>query len=104
MERLVLATTLRGWAIAAQGHGEEGIALLQDGLAADRATGAEARRAPYLLCLLAEECMETHGLDDGLSALTEALAAADEHEIRHYGPEMHRLKGELLLRFQHRRS
>ena len=42
--------------------------------------------------------METGRLDDGLSALTEALAAADEHEIRFYEAEMHRLKGELLLR------
>jgi predicted ATPase len=30
--------------------------------------------------------------------VTEAKAAADEHEIRHYEPEMHRLKGELLLK------
>jgi predicted ATPase len=30
--------------------------------------------------------------------LTEALAAADEHENRSYEAEMHRLKGELLLR------
>jgi len=30
--------------------------------------------------------------------LTEALATADEYEIRHYEAEMHRLKGELLLR------
>ena len=45
--------------------------------------------------------METGRLDDGLSALTEALAAADEHEIRHYEPEMHRLRGELLLRQDH---
>jgi predicted ATPase len=30
--------------------------------------------------------------------LTEALAAADEHEGRFFEAEMHRLKGELLLR------
>jgi predicted ATPase len=30
--------------------------------------------------------------------LTEALAAADEHEDRHYEAETHRLKGELLLK------
>jgi predicted negative regulator of RcsB-dependent stress response len=53
---------------------------------------------PYLLCLLAVVCMETGRLDDGLNALTEALAAADEHEDRHYEAEIHRLKGELLLR------
>ena len=42
--------------------------------------------------------METGRLDEGLSALTEARAAADEHENRYYEAEMHRLKGELLLK------
>ena len=42
--------------------------------------------------------METGRLDDGLSALTEAIAAADEHENRNYEAEAHRLKGELLIR------
>jgi len=55
-------------------------------------------RRPYFLTLLAEAYMETGRLDDGLIALTEALAAADERENRHYEAEMHRLKGELLLR------
>jgi predicted ATPase len=30
--------------------------------------------------------------------LREALATAEEHEIRHYETEIHRLKGELLLK------
>jgi predicted ATPase len=42
--------------------------------------------------------MKTGRFDDGLNALTEALAAADENEIRHYESETHRLKGELLLK------
>ena len=42
--------------------------------------------------------METGRLDDGLSALTAALAAADEQGNRHYEAETHRLKGELLLK------
>jgi hypothetical protein len=42
--------------------------------------------------------METGRLDDGLGALTEALATAHEYEDRHNRAEMHRLKGELLLR------
>ena len=82
--------------IADQGHHEEGIAQLQQGLAAYRATGAEVDR-PHFLCLLAEACRGTGRIDDGLSALTEALAAADEHENRRHEAEMHRLKGELLL-------
>jgi predicted ATPase len=89
-------TILRGWAMAAQRRSEEGIAQMQEGLAAHRATGAELLR-PYHLCLLAEVCIETGRLDDGLSALTEALAAADEQENCFYEAETHRLKGELLL-------
>jgi predicted ATPase len=53
---------------------------------------------PRDLCLLAEACMETDRLDEGLSALTEALATADEHEDRHHEAEMRRLKGEWLLK------
>jgi predicted ATPase len=83
--------------MAEQGRNEEGIAQIQEGLVAYRATGAELWR-PCYLCLLGEACMETGRLDDGLSALTEALAAADENEIRFYEAETHRLKGELLLR------
>ncbi len=51
-----------------------------------------------LFALLAEACRKAGRLDDGLSALTEALSAANEHEIRHYEAEMHRLRGELLLK------
>jgi predicted ATPase len=96
-ESLAVATILRGWAMAEQGRYEEGIAHIQEGLAACRVTGTELRRS-YYLCLLAEACKETGRLDYGLSALTEALAAADEHEERNYEPEIHRLKGELLLK------
>ena len=56
---------------------------------------------PHALCLLAEAYGEAGRLDDGLSALTEALAAAEEHEIRQYEAETHRLKGELLLKQDH---
>ena len=96
---LWLAWTIiqRGWAMAKQGYNEEGIVQMQEGLAAVRATGAEIAR-PRFLSMLAEAWMETGRLDDGLDALTEALAAADEHEDRHYEAETHRLKGELLLK------
>ena len=40
---------------------------------------------------------ETGRFDDGLSALNEALAAANEHENRFSEAGTHRLKGELLL-------
>jgi predicted ATPase len=94
---LANVTVLRGWAMAEQGYNEGGIAQIREGLAASRASGAKLGLTHHL-CLLAEACMETGRLDDGLSALTEAIAAADEHENRNYEAEAHRLKGELLLR------
>jgi predicted ATPase len=94
---LAVATVLRGWAIAAQGHNEQGIAQIQEGLAAYRATGGQIGM-PYHIGLLAEACLETGRFDDGLAASTEALAAADRHEEHLWEPEIHRVKGELLLR------
>jgi predicted ATPase len=94
---LAWATTLRGCAMADQGRHEAGIAEIEEGLAMSRATGAELFR-PLFLCLEAKARMETDRTDEGLSALTEALIAADEHENRHYEAEIHRLRGELLLK------
>jgi class 3 adenylate cyclase/predicted ATPase len=93
---LAWGTAMRGWTIAEQ-QNETGIAQLREGLDALSATGTALTR-PYLLCMLAEACMETDRLDDGMSALTDALAAADAREERNWEPEIHRLKGELLLR------
>jgi class 3 adenylate cyclase/predicted ATPase len=94
---LAWATVQRGWAIAEQGRHEEGIAQIKGGLATCRATGVRLLQ-PYFLCLLADACMNWDRVDDGLDALTEAMAAADERGTRAFGAEMHRLKGELLLR------
>jgi predicted ATPase len=93
---LAFGTSLRGWAMAAGGN-REGLAQLQQGLAGSRATGTELYM-PYLLCLLAEGYSEAGRLDDGLSALAEALDAADQRDERQAEAEIHRLKGELLLR------
>jgi predicted ATPase len=53
---------------------------------------------PYFLTLLAAASIEEGSPDRALIDLGEALETANEHEIRHYEAEMHRLKGELLLR------
>ena len=97
VEFLADATILRGWTIAEQGRNDEGIAQIQEGLAASRTIGAEVIRT-YFLCLLAEVCIKTGRLDEGLGALGEALAAANDREERVSEAEIHRLKGELLLK------
>ena len=76
------ATGLRGWAVAQMGRSEEGIAQQREGLAAFRAT--EVLLRPYFLCLLAKTWRAEGRLDDGLNALMEALADADEHDLRFY--------------------
>jgi predicted ATPase len=97
-------TILQGWALAArtpepgagQGQREEGIGQIQQGLAAFRATGAEANR-PYFLALLAVASAQAGQREAGLTWLAEALAVVDDTGERRWEAELHRLKGELLL-------
>ncbi len=87
---------LRGWALAEQGQGAEGIAQLREGLAAWRATGAELDR-PRFLALLAEAVGKGGSTEEGLSLLAEALVAVQRSGERRWEAELYRLKGELLL-------
>ncbi len=98
--RTAQGAMLRGWALAVQGQGEEGIAQMHQGLAAFRATGAEFFR-PVYLALLAEAYGEVGQIEEGLSTVAEALAAVDKTGERFYEAELYRLKGELTLQQFH---
>jgi class 3 adenylate cyclase/predicted ATPase len=89
-------TILRGWALAEQGQGEEGIAQMRQGLAAYQATGSELARAQYLT-LLAEAYGRRGQPEERLSTLAEASAVVDRTGERYWEAELYRLKGELLL-------
>jgi predicted ATPase len=93
---LARQTILRGWALAAQGQAEEGIAQMRQGLAGRLATGAELWQ-PYYLALLAETYGKGGRVEEGLTVLTEALTVVDRTGERFYEAELYRLKGELLL-------
>jgi predicted ATPase len=95
-EVLAEATIMRGWALAAQGRGTEGMAQMRQGLAAYRASGTDRQR-PYYLALLAEGYGSIGQTAEGLSLLTEALALVDKIGEQGWGAELHRLQGELLL-------
>jgi len=95
-EVLAEATIMRGWALAAQGQGTEGMAQMCQGLAAYRASGTERQR-PYYLALLAEGYGSIGQTTEGLSLLAEALALVDKIGEHGWGAELHRLQGELLL-------
>jgi predicted ATPase/class 3 adenylate cyclase len=100
---LAWGTLWRGWAVMEQGQGEDGIAQLQQGLAADRITGAESL-VPYILGLLAEAYGKVGQTERGLNVLSEALAAVDKNGERSYEVELYRLKGELLQRAEGRKQ
>ncbi len=92
----VQGSVLQGWALAAQGQVQEGIARMRRGLAAYQATGAELTRRYYLL-LLCETCREARQVEEGLSYLAEALAVVHRTGVRPEEAELYRLKGELTL-------
>jgi predicted ATPase len=87
----------RGWAMAVQGRGEEGIARIQECLAIQGAAGFKLGR-PDSLAKLAEAYLAANRFDEGLSALSEALAVAEEQKDFSHLPELYRLRGELLLK------
>ena len=89
-------TIMGGWALAAQGRVEAGMAQIHRGLVTFRATGAEVQQ-PSWLALLAETCWWAGQAAHGLNAVAEALAIMDKTGERYYEAELYRLKGELLL-------
>ncbi|MGY2487947.1 adenylate/guanylate cyclase domain-containing protein [Cupriavidus sp. CP313] len=93
---LACGTILSGSALAANGHVEEGIDLIQKGLSAYRATGAELLRT-HFLALLAETCARAGQVEAGLAAVAEALATVERTEERMHEAELHRIKGKLTL-------
>ena len=95
-QQVAIATPLRGWALAAKGQGEEGIAQIRQGLAAYRAMGVTMDR-PEHLAMLAEASAQAGQIPEGLAALAEALATLDQSEMRLWEAELYRLRGELLL-------
>jgi predicted ATPase len=92
-----LGTILRGWALAMQGRGEEGMVQIRQGIAAWRATGA-VLIVPYFCTVLADVNAHLGPIEEGLQALAEAQTLVEQHEERYWAAEVARLQGILLLR------
>jgi tetratricopeptide (TPR) repeat protein len=85
-----------GWALVKKGYAEKGLARLRAAMDADPATGTRLASS-YWLALLAEACLETGRIEEGLSSVREARALVEEAAARNYEAEINRLEGELLL-------
>jgi predicted ATPase len=98
---LAFGTMVRGWELADQGQVKEGIAQMQQSLAAFRAMGTEIVRT-VLLPLLAEAYGKVGQVEEGLAMLAEVLALGDKTGMPWCEAERYRLAGELSLQIGER--
>jgi DNA-binding winged helix-turn-helix (wHTH) protein len=89
-----IAEIMRGWAACEQGA-PDGLERLSKGFAAHKQTGA-AGSADFC-ALLAGACLRAGDAGSGLDAVDEGFATLARCQQRYIEPELHRLKGELLL-------
>ena len=90
-------TMCRGWLKVKNGDQGEGLSLLHSGLAAYRATGGEAYM-PHHIALLAAACEIAGQIEEALALLDDALEIVERTGERWFAAELHRHKGQLLLR------
>jgi class 3 adenylate cyclase/predicted ATPase len=94
--RLVEALIMKGWALSEQGQLDEGITLTQQGMAGWRGAGAEIAR-PWWLALLSQQYSRKGDLEAAMAALDEGFSTIEMSGERLWLPELHRLRGQLLL-------
>ena len=90
-------TILQGWSLVEGKQASEGIIRIREGLAALETGGTVIQRA-YSLGLMAKAHGQMEQVREGLAMLDEALALVDETSGRWPEAELHRFKGELLMR------
>ena len=90
-------TFMIGWADALSDQPAEGVAQMREGLRVWRDTGSELGQS-YFLALLAETTDRVGAMPGGTSLLDEAQSFAKRTDERFWQAELHRLRGELVLR------
>jgi tetratricopeptide (TPR) repeat protein/predicted Ser/Thr protein kinase len=88
--------SFQGYAIHLQGRTLEGIEVLKDALAKQKAISAGLVRSAFLALLA--DCLRSAGrFEEGLRAIDEGFAHAERTAEGGYVAELHRVRGELLL-------
>jgi adenylate cyclase len=87
------ATFLRGWAAAAAGRAEAGIAEMRRSISDPML--AEALPSTLMLGALAETCGSNGRAEEGLDLVAKGLATAEQTGLKTDEAELYRLKGEL---------
>jgi len=91
----IVAAFFRGWAMAAAGRGEEGIAEMHRSISDPEL--ATSLTTAHLVAALAESCGKNGRAEEGLDLVAKGLATAEQTGQRVVEAELHRIKGELLL-------
>jgi len=86
-----------GCADAAIGNTQRGINLIREGVSAYEATGGKLW-SPYFLSLLADALAKAGLTQEGLQAIEKGLLLAEHTGERFSLAELHRIKGELILK------
>ena len=94
--RTGMASMMHGWALSEQGQSADGVAQIREGLSVLGGTGDQLYR-PYSLARLAEALGKTGQVEEGLSALDEAIDSSRKSGAAYWDAELQRRKGELLL-------
>jgi class 3 adenylate cyclase/predicted ATPase len=94
---LAWGTFAQGWALAEQGDIKAGISRLRHGIGSALSFGAKIFQ-PHFQALLAEAYQKHGQTTAALHVLDESLIIAQERDEVYYLAEIHRLKGETLLR------
>jgi predicted ATPase len=92
---LAMANVLTGWASAAEGDAEGGLAQLHEGLQGMHRLGAELR-LPYYFALLAETLGRAGQIGEALAGLSTGFAFASKNGEEWAVAELHRVQGALL--------
>lgn len=91
------ATYTLGWALNHLGQSEAAVVVLRDAVDKWKNTGARITR-PHQLGLLADALGALNRAEEGIALIDEALDELHDTGEQYYKAELHRLKGELLLR------
>ena len=90
------ATFFRGWLLDQQGHHEQGLTEILQGIEVYRTTNSGINW-PYILILLAEAYASGNRIKEGLEVIDEAITVVERTGERRDEPDVHRVKGVLTL-------
>jgi predicted ATPase len=86
-----------GWAEAELGKAQLGIEQMQHGLELHESMGSRLR-LPYFLGLLADQLAKAGRVQEGLATVANALSEAERSGEGYSLAELHRIKGDLLMK------